>query len=162
MSKIVQDMTGLNNELNDKVASLNVELERLNSENFAVKKKAEHTEELEKSLADCQEENNNLLKQTKKQNSLIEYFKSEKEAGETCFNKTFDHVAEISTKLVEMARLVEQENSPNLGLVVTTLGEMSKGLGEVKTSLEAVLCRPIPINVNDNEVNIKDEVNALK
>ena len=45
-------MTGLNQELNDKIASLNVELERLNSENFAVKKRAEHVDELEKSLAD--------------------------------------------------------------------------------------------------------------
>jgi len=52
MSKIVQDMTGLNNELNDKVANLNVELERLNHENFEVKKKSEHMDEIEKQLLD--------------------------------------------------------------------------------------------------------------
>lgn len=135
MSKIVQDMTGLNNELNEKIASLNVELERLNSENFAVKKKAEHIDELEKNLADSDEESKNLLKETKKQNSVIEYLKSEKEASETCFNKNSDSVSDIETKLIEMSRLVEQENSPNLGLVVTALREMSTALGDIKSSL---------------------------
>jgi len=51
---------------------------------------------------------------------------------------------------MEMSRLVENENSPNLGLVVTALAEMSKALEDVKSSLQSVICRPIPVNVNDN------------
>jgi chromosome segregation ATPase len=34
LSKIVKDMTALNNELNEKISGMNAELEKLNSENF--------------------------------------------------------------------------------------------------------------------------------
>ena len=62
LSKIVQDMTQLNNELNEKVSELNSQMELNNSENFATKKKAENAEEFEKTLVEQTEEHNNLLK----------------------------------------------------------------------------------------------------
>lgn len=62
LSKIIQDMTQLNNELNEKVVDMNAQMEMLNSENFATKRKAENAEELEKTLYEQTEEHNNLLK----------------------------------------------------------------------------------------------------
>jgi outer membrane murein-binding lipoprotein Lpp len=65
LSKIVQDMTALNNELNEKVVAMNNEMEALNTENFQAKVKAENVEELEKTLLTQSEEHNNLLKLAK-------------------------------------------------------------------------------------------------
>jgi hypothetical protein len=43
-------MTALNNELNEKVVTMNTEMEQLNTDNFQAKVKAENVEELEKTL----------------------------------------------------------------------------------------------------------------
>jgi hypothetical protein len=60
LAKIVQDMTQLNNELNIKVTTLNNDMERLNSEVFQHKIRAEHSDELEKSVAEQVGENHSL------------------------------------------------------------------------------------------------------
>jgi hypothetical protein len=52
LAKIVQDMTTLNNELNQKVISMNSEMEGLNADLFQYKVKAEHAENLEKDLVE--------------------------------------------------------------------------------------------------------------
>ena len=162
LSKIVQDMTGLNNELNEKVASLNEELERLNEENFSAKKKAEHVDDLEKNIAEQGDENTNLLRQTKKQNALVEYLKGEKSSGETCFTENKTRMGEIEEKLNEMAEKVKADGSESLAPLVQGLADMGKAIQDVKTSFEAALCRPLPSDVAENTVNIKDELNGVK
>jgi len=128
LSKIVQDMTGLNNELNEKVASLNEELERLNEENFSAKKKAEHVDDLEKNIAEQGDENTNLLRQTKKQNALVEYLKGEKSSGETCFTENKTRMGEIEEKLNEMAEKVKADGSESLAPLVQGLADMGKAI----------------------------------
>jgi hypothetical protein len=58
-------MTALNNELNDKVVTMNNEMEKLNTENFEAKVKAENVDELEKTLTVHSEEHNNILRLAK-------------------------------------------------------------------------------------------------
>lgn len=41
LSKIIQDMTAVNNELNEKVSGQNAEMEKLNADNFSLKARAE-------------------------------------------------------------------------------------------------------------------------
>jgi len=43
-------MTKLNTDLNEKVSSLNSEIEKVNQDAFSAKKKAEHVENLERDL----------------------------------------------------------------------------------------------------------------
>ena len=62
MSQIVQDMTKLNTDLNEKVSSLNSEIEKVNQDAFQAKKKAEHVENLERDLQEQVDEHTNLLK----------------------------------------------------------------------------------------------------
>jgi len=64
-------MTTLNRELNEKISSLNEDIEALNAENFSNKSKAEMSEELEANLADQVEENNKLVVEAKKNNAII-------------------------------------------------------------------------------------------
>ena len=55
-------MTSLNNDLNEKIVTMNDEMEKLNSENFQLKVKAENAEELEKALVSQSEEHDSVLK----------------------------------------------------------------------------------------------------
>jgi uncharacterized small protein (DUF1192 family) len=50
LSKIVKDMTALNNELNEKISGLNSDVERLNADNFQLKAKADQVDEIEQNL----------------------------------------------------------------------------------------------------------------
>jgi phage host-nuclease inhibitor protein Gam len=52
LSEIIQEMTVLNKELNDKIARLNSEMETKNKEHYQAMLKAQHIEETEKALAE--------------------------------------------------------------------------------------------------------------
>ena len=96
------------------------------------------------------------MKQNKKANGLVEYLKSEKVAAETNFNKNADIMTEMQKSLTEMAKICSESES--LGSVVTGLNDISTTLDQVKESINAVLCRPLPTDVDENIVNIKDEL----
>jgi dynactin complex subunit len=47
LSKIVQNMTQLNSELDQKISGLNTEIEKLNATNFQLKSMTDHVHTLE-------------------------------------------------------------------------------------------------------------------
>jgi small-conductance mechanosensitive channel len=61
LSKIVADMTALNNELNEKISGMNKDLEVLNADNFQLKAKSEQVDEIEANLVTQVDENGKLL-----------------------------------------------------------------------------------------------------
>ena len=60
LSKIIQEMTTLNSELNEKVAGMNTDLERKTVEHYQAISKAQHIEDVEKNLAEQTEARNRL------------------------------------------------------------------------------------------------------
>lgn len=60
LSKIIQEMTSLNADLNDKVAVMNTDLERKSVEHYQAISKAQHIEDVEKNLAEQTEARNRL------------------------------------------------------------------------------------------------------
>jgi chromosome segregation ATPase len=85
LSKIVGDMTQLNNELNEKVTTMNREMEQLNSAIFESKAKAETAAELEKTLETAYEEQQSLRRLAKKQAIALENYSRYKGEVESTF-----------------------------------------------------------------------------
>ena len=101
LAKIVQDMTALNNELNQKVSSMNSEMEKVNSDMFQCKLKAEHTENIEKDLVEATDDNSNLSRQLKRQQQIIDVLKKDKEETLAAFQ-------ESDSKMKSIEQAVEQ------------------------------------------------------
>lgn len=66
LSKIIQEMTTLNSDLNEKVAAMNTDMERKNVEHYQALSKAQHIEDVEKSLAEQTEARGRLEEKTAK------------------------------------------------------------------------------------------------
>ena len=86
LSKIIQDMTTVNNELNEKVSSQNQEIEKLNADNFSLKARTDTVEELEKNLFSQNEENQKLMRTIKSQNGIVEAYKKYKTMVEDSYD----------------------------------------------------------------------------
>ena len=86
LSKIIQDMTTVNNEMNEKVISQNKEIEKLNADNFALKSRTDTIEEVEKNLLSQNEENQKLMRTIKSQNAVVEAYKKYKTMVEDSYD----------------------------------------------------------------------------
>lgn len=71
-------------------------------------------------------------------------------------------MAEIVDKLTEMSGLVRDANIEVLNPVAQGLADMSETIAEIKTSFEAAICKPIPEDIDESIVNIKDELTSAK
>ena len=104
MSSIVQDLTKLNAELNEKIKALNEEMERNNTEHYQAVKKAEQVEELERELVQAKTEVQQL---TAKQTHQSEEVGAAKDLRELLYRvgKEIDEVCvKLSTVDHETAR----------------------------------------------------------
>lgn len=71
LSKIIQEMTTLNSDLNEKVAAMNTDMERKNVEHYQALSKAQHIEDVEKSLAEQTDARGRLEEKTAKMSQEV-------------------------------------------------------------------------------------------
>ena len=71
LSKIIQEMTALNSDLNEKVAAMNTDMEHKNVEHYQALSKAQHIEDVEKSLAEQTEARGRLEEKTAKMSEEV-------------------------------------------------------------------------------------------
>lgn len=88
LSGIIQEMTVLNKELNDKIARLNSEMEIKNKEHYQAMLKAQHIEETEKALAEQTTETQKSEEKVKKLTEISSRVQELEEAAEL-FRTTF-------------------------------------------------------------------------
>jgi chromosome segregation ATPase len=72
LSKIIQDMTKLNAELNDKIDAINRDTARMSADYYAAVARAEHTEQLEKDLAEYISSSQRYEKQVARLNETLD------------------------------------------------------------------------------------------
>lgn len=82
LSGIIQEMTLLNKELNDKIARLNNEMETKNKEHYQAMVKAQHIEETEKALAEQTTETQKSEEKVKKMSESVSRLQELEEAAE--------------------------------------------------------------------------------
>ena len=82
LSGIIQEMTVLNKELNDKIARLNDEMETKNKEHYQAMVKAQHIEETEKALAEQTSETQKSEEKVKKMSESVSRVQELEEAAE--------------------------------------------------------------------------------
>lgn len=173
LAKIVQDMTQLNNDLNQKVTSMNNEMEQLNSEVFKHKAKASHSEELEKLLSAATKENVSLERHVAKVTQMIEVFKKAQEETFSCYRRNEENFKDLERELIQTGneKLSEQLTTLRHEFKLTAGKEMgdiavgtrvknAKKVGALKAELQQ---KEIYVQkVAAEEKLLKDRIKELK
>jgi chromosome segregation ATPase len=141
MSAIVQDLTKLNAELNDKIKALNEEMERNNTEHYQAIKKAEQVEEMERELVQTKTE---LQQLEGKQNKISEEAAAAKDLRELLYR--------VGKELNEVCAKISVVDHEATQAALTTLDAL---VSQIRTQATA------PKNEASRIVTLKGKVREL-
>jgi len=151
LSKIIQDMTRLNAELNTKIDSMNKENARMSTDYYAAVAKAEHTEQLEKDLAEYINCNQRNEKQLGKLNEALDKSYRSKLAIESTSREVQATLQHLTGILGDISNTGDQR-------VSSMADQVSEGLKQVTKKLKQVtpdeISRP-PAEVDENQLQVQ-------
>ena len=116
-------MTTLNNDLNEKIVGLNYEMQKLNSENFQLRLKAENAEDLEKALISQSEEYDNVLKLHKQTMIQVENLQKYKDEIQKVFKEEFKKFDEVLLETNE-SEIWTSDQKPKIQVLWTIIATL--------------------------------------
>lgn len=133
LSKIIQDMTKLNAELNAKIDVINRDTARMSTDYYAAVAKAEHTEQLEKDLAEYINSSQRYEKQVGKLTEVLEKSHKSKLAIESTSREVQATLQHLTGMLGDITNLTSQDPR-----ITGIAAQMSEGLKSARHKLKQV------------------------
>lgn len=163
LSKIIQDMTKLNSELNAKIDTINKDTSRMSTDYYAAVAKAEHTEQLEKDLAEYISSNQWHEKQTNKLNETLAKSYNSKLAIESASREVQATLQQLSG-LVEDISSLTASNDPRVSVLAAKVTEGFKAVRHrlKQVTPDEVAKPPQPLDENVLQAQLREARLQLK
>lgn len=142
LSKIVKELSDLNSEFNEKILSLNKDIERKNTESFSANAKANQTEEIEQELVHVKMENQKLNKKASKLTQM--------KASLVTIEDTIKNAKEAVRAMATQMRLLDH---PAIGTIAENAEKLVQMLGKAVSKQR---------NVSDDPVLLQEDIRILK